>query len=143
MKIQDLPRPRPAQVRGMLLIALTSALIDWAVKYFHWWDSIPHRTERPIEAIALCLILCLVLLTIVPRRFMMVGCGLLMGGTIGNLLDLTVDGVVWDMIPLPDNIYANTADFSIFAGILVLVIGLICHFIALWRGGYFLAAEDR
>lgn len=134
-------RLKAPQVRGMLLIAAACCLVDWSVKKFHWWGSIPHAADRPTWLLLVFLCSCLFLLAIIPTRWMMLGCGLLLGGSLGNLIDLEVDGVVWDMIPLPDGIYANLADTWILLAMIILSVGLIGHGIRLWQSGYFVAAK--
>ena len=126
----------------MLLISLLVCGVDILVKYTHWWYSIPHHTDRPTEILAGLLLLCLVMLTIVPRRWMMIGCGLVLGGSISNLIDLEINGMVWDMIPLPDNLYANLADAAIFSGLSIIIVGFVIYVIGLWRDGYFVAPAD-
>jgi len=133
--------PKPAQLRGMLLIAAICLLADWAVKKFNWWYSIPHFAERPIWILALFLIACLLLLSVIPTRWMMIGCGLLLGGLFANLIDLQVDGVVWNMIPLLGDTYANLADVAIVSSLVLLLMGLLGRFLKLWQQGYFSAKE--
>lgn len=132
---------KASQVRGMLLIAAIACLADWTVKKIHWWGSIPHATERPTWILLIFLATALFLLAIIPTRWMMLGCGLMLGGAAANLLDLQMDGVVWDMIPLPDGIYANLADAFVFSAIVILSLGIIVRFLRLWKQGYFVAAD--
>ena len=130
-----------AQIRGMALTAAIVVCLDWSLKASDLFTSIPHAAERPTLILVLFSTLAVLLLSVIPRRWMMVGCGVLLGGCYGNLIDLQVDGVVWDMIPLPGGIYANLADVAIVSGLFVITLGSIIHFVKLWHSGYFLEVE--
>jgi len=114
-----------ARVRGLLMIAMLGCLSDWAVKAAQpvLWDGwVPHETERSLANLLWATPLVVAVVWMLPTRLSVIGCGLMFGGMIANLLDIAADGVAWNMLPLPgSDLWFNTADLWIVLGAALLI----------------------
>lgn len=126
-----------ARCRGVLLVVAFAAAADWAVKawgYPYVGEWIPHRTDRAALNLLPIAAGCLALVSVIPGRRMLVGAGLALGGATANMLDLEVDGVVWDMIPIPyTQTIANVADVFIVSGIVLTFCAAIPFYVNLCK----------
>jgi lipoprotein signal peptidase len=88
-----------------------------------WRDWVPHYTQPSWMAIGVFLAAVVFVVSIVERRDMAIGAGLMVGGALANTLDASRDGVVQDYLPLPGTpVWANAADLGLVAGGCVMVL---------------------
>lgn len=93
-----------ARAGRVALIALPLAVADWALKAW-WYAAAPEQITFHVKAIPLWLILTTVAaawagIGLAWTRLMLVGCGILFGGTLGNGAEAILRGGVTDFIPL-------------------------------------------
>lgn len=120
-----------ARLRGLLLFVCSVCAVDWTVKLCRpWlWDGwvphVAHRSPANLLWVAACAIL---IVWAFDSRLAIAGAGIAAGGLTANVLDVNVDGVAWNMIPLPGTpgeIWCNVADLAIIAGAAVLLIAVV------------------
>ena len=118
-------------LRGTLFLTALVCAVDWGTKALHpvvngWW--IPHRVDRPVLLIGMTTVLvCLLLVLAIRSKLAIWASGLLMGGSIANLTDLSLHGMVWDMIPYPwdtDHL-CNVADVAIASGMVLSICAVV------------------
>lgn len=119
---------------GLFKISIFAALVvwsvDWSVKALpeaSWW--VPHYVDRSWLALPLAWTLLLLMVALIGRPWIAWAAGVAGGGLAANLVDLKLDGVVWNMIPIPlsGGFTCNVADFAIVGGFLVLTFGSAIH----------------
>ena len=128
------------KLRGLLLMMIVFCLLDWAVKWADLFTSIPHQTSRSLLILPLYTLLVLAILFMVRSRLTMLGSALLLGGCYANLIDVNMDGVAWNMIPIWSGLYCNVADIEIVLGITTLTVSLIWRLIVLKQNGLLVAS---
>jgi len=125
-----------ALFRISVFSALALWLLDWTVKLLpqaSWW--VPHYTERSLWALPASCALLALFVAMVQTPACAAVAGVTAGGMAANLIDLRMDGVVWNMIPIPftDGFTCNVADFAIIGGFLALTIIGAIRYIELCR----------
>ncbi len=116
-----------------LIAFLTTVALDWGVKSLpkaDWW--VPHYTTRPLWLLPIMFLTVLASMAIINTRTGYIAGGAAFGGFFANLIDLSTDGLVWNMIPIPgtDGFTCNVADFAIVGGVAVMFPLVILH---CWR----------
>jgi lipoprotein signal peptidase len=93
-----------SRARRVAVLALPLAAADWAIKA--WWNAAsPEQITFHVKAIPLWLILTTAAaacagIGLAWARLMLLGCGVLFGGTLGNAGEAILRGGVTDFIPL-------------------------------------------
>jgi hypothetical protein len=92
------------RARRVAVIALPLAVADWAFKA--WWSTAApeqitfHVKDIPVWLLASTLFAAWAGVGLAWTRPMMIGCGVLFGGTLGNAAEAILRGGVTDFIPL-------------------------------------------
>jgi hypothetical protein len=93
-----------SRARRVAVLALPLAAADWAIKA--WWSSSsPEQITFHVKGIPIWLILTTVVaawagIGLAWTKLMLLGCGVLFGGTLGNAGEAILRGGVTDFIPL-------------------------------------------
>lgn len=100
-------------------------ILDWAIKYSQpllWGGWVPHLAERPLILFPVLVFGYLAIMWMVQSAAATTACAVALGGITANLVDLEMNGFVWNMFPLPGtNVWFNLADVCIISGTLVAV----------------------
>lgn len=120
----------------MIFSAISVWIVDWTVKALpkaSWW--VPHQTERSWAGVPLAWLLLLMMVSIIGKRWVAWAAGVAGGGLVANIVDLKLNGVVWNMIPIPyaQGLTCNVADFAIVGGFVALLIGVGIRYAELCR----------
>lgn len=116
---------------GRLRLAAASTLgvwaLDWSLKAAHpllWSGWVPHYTSRSFGFLFLALACLCFVVPILGTLPAAIAGGVAFGGMCANTVDLAVNGMVWNMIPIPwtDGFWCNVADFAIVGGLAVLFV---------------------
>lgn len=123
-------KSKTALFRISIFAALLVWIADWSVKalpHASWW--VPHYVDRSWAALPLSWALLLFMVALIGRPWMAWAAGTAGGGLAANMVDLKLDGVVWNMIPIPfsNGLVCNVADFAIVGGFLALAVGSAIH----------------
>lgn len=101
-------------------------IVDWAIKAakpWLWGGWVPHAAHRSLWTIPICAVLLVFIIALLNTRALAISGGIAFGGLCANLIDLSINGQVWNMFPVPltDGLWCNLADFAIIGGLLVFI----------------------
>lgn len=85
--------------------------------------------------IPIIILLCSLVVHMTGSKIAAVGCGMALGGMVGNMAELLYYGAVTDWIPMPGRTYANIADFAVCivpAVTLAVFVGLYAKHMKRW-----------
>lgn len=111
----------------LLIVTLVPMLLVWGLDQFlkrhpgtlalSW---APHYTDRPL-AVLLLIPLILGLVLYIGRPLPALALGLIAGGALSNMLDVTRHGYTWNMFPIPGtNQVCNLADICLVSGLVLI-----------------------
>lgn len=124
--LQSFPVERlPLLIGGAAFIFV----LDWAIKYSQpllWGGWVPHLAERPLILFPILVLGYVSIIWMVQSTMATIACAVALGGITANLVDLKLNGFVWNMFPLPGTaVWFNLADVCIIGGTMV---ALFCAF---------------
>lgn len=119
-----------AFLRIAVFVALATWILDLVTKALpkgDWW--VPHYTHRSLLLLPLMIVTVALVVAMCRTTATAVAGGLALGGYCANLIDLSINGMVWNMIPIPGTggFTCNVADFAIVGGVFYLLPAVVVH----------------
>ena len=113
-------------------VALVVAAIDWGIKAWALValrpDQVLFNESRPWHVVLVCAVIAVGLIGVARTPLLALGAGIVIGGGLGNMVELAVFGRVTDFIPLGVPFRGavwSPADLFLVAGLVLLWVGAV------------------
>jgi hypothetical protein len=129
---RQMPLSLPVRLLHIAAVAVMVAVVDWSLKTWATIDLRPDQvvlnTERPWQAIPVCVVLGAGLVAVARTPLLALGAGVVIGGGLGNMGELAVFGQVTDFIPIGvpfQGAVWSPGDLFLALGLVLLWIGAV------------------